>query len=53
MDDIEELNRILAEVNIPPIPPSCGFDNTEDSEFVAVLKQNLNQNGHHKEIQYV
>ena len=39
MDDIKELNEILAEHNIPPIPPGCGHYDNDDSDFIAVLKQ--------------
>lgn len=53
MDDIEWLNSVLAEHNIPPIRRNHTPDNNEDSEFIAVLKQNLNRNRHHKEIQNV
>ena len=39
MDDIEELNKILAEANIRPIPSNNGHYTEDDSDFIAVLKQ--------------
>lgn len=44
MDDIEWLNGILAEHDIPPIPPSCGHYENDDSDFIAVLKQKFQSN---------
>ena len=39
MDDIEQLNEILAEHNIPPILSDDRHYTNDDSDFIAVLKQ--------------
>ena len=39
MDDIEQLNEILVEHNIPPILPNHRHETDDDSDFIAVLKQ--------------
>ena len=44
MDDIEELNAILAEANIPPIPLNNGHYTEDDSDFITVLKQQFQSN---------
>lgn len=41
MDDIEWLNEILAEHNIPPILPNHRHETNDDSDFIAVLKQQI------------
>ena len=44
MDDIELLNEILAEHNIPPIKPNNGHYTEDDSDFITVLKQQFQSN---------
>jgi hypothetical protein len=44
MDDIEELNAILAEANIPPIQLSNKHYTEDDSDFITVLKQQFQSN---------
>lgn len=39
MDDIEELNEILAEANIRPILSNDGHYTEDNSDFITVLKQ--------------
>ena len=39
MDDIEELNKILAEANIRPILSNDRHYTEDDSDFITVLKQ--------------
>jgi len=44
MDDIEELNAILAEANIPPIQLNSRHYTEDDSDFITVLKQQFQSN---------